>query len=164
MPAAALGHPHAIPHPHLHLHLQSMLLHTARRALLRTAGHLHHGGCFAARATATAPPRFLSSSSAAPQLSPEHLELLNGTREHMSYDVLVVGAGPAGLSAAIRLKQLAATNGQDLSVCVVEKGAEVGAHILSGNVFEPRALDELFPDWRSMGGPDGGGPPLCTRA
>ena len=52
--------------------------------------------------------------------------------------------------------------GQDLSVCVVEKGAEVGAHILSGNVFEPRALDELFPDWRDMGGPDAGGPPVTT--
>ncbi len=80
----------------------------------------------------------------------------------MDFDVLVVGAGPAGLAAAIRIKQLTQARGQNLSVCVVEKGAEVGAHILSGNVFEPRALDELFPDWRTMGGPDAGGPPIST--
>ena len=70
------------------------------------------------------------------------------TRESMPYDVVIVGAGPAGLSAAIRCKQLAAEAGSDLSVCVLEKGSEVGAHILSGAVIEPRALDELFPDWR----------------
>jgi electron-transferring-flavoprotein dehydrogenase len=66
----------------------------------------------------------------------------------MHYDVAIVGAGPAGLSAAIRLKQLCAEKGKDLSVCVVEKGAEVGAHILSGNVFQPTALDELLPGWK----------------
>ena len=68
--------------------------------------------------------------------------------ESMHYDVCIVGAGPAGLSAAIRLKQLCAEKEKDLSVCVLEKGAEVGAHILSGNVLQPTALDELIPDWR----------------
>ena len=72
-----------------------------------------------------------------------------GTRETMQFDVVIVGAGPAGLAAAIRLRQLA----PDASVCVVEKGAEVGAHILSGAVIEPRALDELLPDWRDRGAP-----------
>ncbi len=76
------------------------------------------------------------------------------TRETMAFDVVVVGAGPAGLAAAIRLKQLA----PEASVCVVEKGAEVGAHILSGAVIEPRALDELLPDWRTQS------PPLTTEA
>jgi len=70
-------------------------------------------------------------------------------RESMQYDVVVVGAGPAGLAAAIRVKQLAA----DASVCVVEKGSEVGAHILSGAVMDPRALDELVPDWKAKGAP-----------
>mgnify|MGYP003887520055 CR=1 FL=1 len=65
-------------------------------------------------------------------------------REFMEFDVVIVGAGPAGLSAACRLKQKAAQAGQEISVCVVEKGSEVGAHILSGAVFEPRALNELF--------------------
>ena len=74
-------------------------------------------------------------------------------REYMEFDVVIVGAGPAGLSAACRLKQKAAEAGQELSVCVVEKGSEVGAHILSGAVFEPRALNELFPDWKDLGAP-----------
>ncbi len=69
-------------------------------------------------------------------------------RESMPYDVVIVGAGPAGLTAAIRLKQLAAERGGELSVCVLEKGSEVGAHILSGAVIDPRAMDELLPDWR----------------
>nr|WP_219860340.1 electron transfer flavoprotein-ubiquinone oxidoreductase [Pseudomonas sp. GM_Psu_2] len=71
----------------------------------------------------------------------------------MEFDVVIVGAGPAGLSAACRLKQQAAEKGQEISVCVVEKGSEVGAHILSGAVFEPRALDELFPNWKELGAP-----------
>jgi electron-transferring-flavoprotein dehydrogenase len=74
-------------------------------------------------------------------------------RESMPYDVVIVGAGPAGLSAAIRLKQLAADNGGEISVCVLEKGSEVGAHILSGAVVDPRSLDELIPDWRDKGCP-----------
>jgi electron-transferring-flavoprotein dehydrogenase len=74
-------------------------------------------------------------------------------RESMVYDVLVVGAGPSGLAAAIRLKQLCASQGKDFSVCVVEKGSEVGAHILSGAVIDPRALAELLPDWKASGAP-----------
>jgi len=74
-------------------------------------------------------------------------------RESMPFDVVIVGAGPAGLAAAIRLKQLAAENNAEIEVCVIEKGSEVGAHILSGAVIDPRALDELLPDWREQGCP-----------
>jgi electron-transferring-flavoprotein dehydrogenase len=78
---------------------------------------------------------------------------MSQTRESMEFDVVIVGAGPAGLASAIRLKQLALTRGRDVSVCVIEKGAEVGAHILSGAVIDPIGLDALIPDWKTRGAP-----------
>jgi electron-transferring-flavoprotein dehydrogenase len=86
-------------------------------------------------------------------MTPQDILEQFGPREAMEYDVVIVGAGPAGLAAAIRIKQLAAQSSQEVSVVVLEKGSEPGAHILSGAVMDPRAMNELIPNWKELGAP-----------
>src|SRR5450631_2702531 len=86
-------------------------------------------------------------------MTPEAILAQYGPPEAMEYDVAIVGAGPSGLATAIRLKQLAAEHSKEVSVVVLEKGSEPGAHIMSGAIMDPRAITELIPDWKDKGAP-----------
>ncbi|PFH36658.1 electron transfer flavoprotein-ubiquinone oxidoreductase [Besnoitia besnoiti] len=135
------GSPHFAPlHLARHRALASLVAPSASLLFCATPPSASACVVWPVPASLGASRRFASASSSS---SP--------VRERMHYDVLVVGGGPAGLAAAIRLKQKAEIAGRtDFSVCLIDKGAEIGSHILSGNVFEPRALDELLPGWRTL--------------
>lgn len=140
IPAAAL--------PRRQLHLASPQQQQSQKLRLRKNSSLS----LPLRAFSTT-ARSLRASPVTPDLDEETKAILNAERVSEEVDVCIVGGGPAGLSAAIRLMQLSQQAGKEIRVVLVEKGAEVGSHILSGAVLEPRALNELIPDWKEKGAP-----------